>query len=78
MEQAERYRHVGKLIYYDNPKSKPLVYVDTGFQGDTTTLADGDEKNFRELRYGPKNKVADTALENHMVLVTDPGLRTLA
>lgn len=72
MEQAERYRHVGRLIYYDNPRASPVVYVDTGFRDPEER--DGNEKSFRALRYGPQTKVADTALENHMVLVTTPGL----
>ena len=78
MEQAERYRHVGKLIYYDNPNASPILYVDSGFLNcsgeERNRSRDGKEKCFRDLRYGPKTKVADTALENHMVLVTSPGL----
>ena len=74
IEQAERYRHVGKLIYYDKPSSLPVLYVDTGFLDDTENesniSSNTKEKCFRNLRYGPKRKVADTALENHMVLVT--------
>ena len=31
MEQAERYRHVGKLIYDDNVNSHPVLYKDPGF-----------------------------------------------
>ena len=70
MEQAERYRHVGKLIYYDNEKSNPVLYTDPGFYDDVSV----EEKNFRDLRYGPQRKVAHTAMDNHMVLVTGPGL----
>jgi hypothetical protein len=72
MEQAQRYRHVGKLIYYDNPSATPVMCVDDR----ASTKETGETPYFRDLKYdGPKTKVADTALENHMVLVTGPGLR---
>lgn len=74
MEQAIRYRHVGKLIYYDIPKAVPVMYVDPGFYDHKDATETGDEPCFRDLRYGPQSKVADMALENHMVLVNRSGL----
>jgi hypothetical protein len=79
MKQAESYRHIGKLVYYEDATSRPLVHVDMGFFGDGPKPGFG-EKSFNDLFYGgpkknvPKKNVAMTALENHLTLVTGPGL----
>ena len=68
VEQAESYRHVGKLIYYEDATATPVVYVDGGFSGDGPKPKHG-EKSFYDLHYGRPDKVAETALDNHMTLV---------
>jgi hypothetical protein len=73
VEQAESYRHVGKLIYYEDATATPVVYVDGGFSGDGPKPKQG-EKSFHDLHYGRPDKVAETALDNHMTLVSAPGL----
>jgi hypothetical protein len=74
MKQAENYRHIGKLVYYEDATSRPLVHVDVGFFGDGPKPKTG-EKSFNDLVYGgPQEDVAMTALDNHLTLVTGPGL----
>ena len=67
LEQAQQYRHVGKVIYYDHESAVPAVYVDNGDAATTT---------FRSLGY-QKSAVDDPladALKYHSFLVTDNGL----
>jgi hypothetical protein len=74
MKQAENYRHIGKLVYYEDATNRPLVHVDVGFFGDGPKPKTG-EKSFNDLVYGgPQEDVAMTALDNHLTLVTGPGL----
>lgn len=69
LKQASKYHHVGKLLYYSAADAKPQEYIDV--VGLDTTSA----KNFRTLQYqGPNEGVAEYGLENHMFLVTGPGL----
>jgi hypothetical protein len=67
IEQAKKYRHVGKVIYYDDGSARPALFLDCDDDNDSAT--------FRGLEY---QKSADDpieeALKNHSFLVTEKGL----
>eukprot|EP00978_Attheya_sp_CCMP212_P021809 scaffold64129_cov51-Attheya_sp.AAC.2 len=69
---AEYYRHIGKIIYYEDDQSKPVTYIDKGFHH---TKPKGSTQNlFYDLKYKPSDDVIGTATTNHLFLVKGPGL----
>jgi hypothetical protein len=68
--ELEKYFHIGRLVYYANSSAEPVIYVD--MKSGLHLKSDG--KSFRDLIYIPKANVAVTALNNHLTLVTGPGL----
>eukprot|EP00978_Attheya_sp_CCMP212_P003698 scaffold7778_cov45-Attheya_sp.AAC.1 len=69
---AEYYRHIGKVIYYEDDESKPVTYIDKGFH---YTKPKGSTQNlFYDLKYKPSDDCIGTATTNHLFLVKGPGL----
>jgi hypothetical protein len=69
---AEYYRHIGKVIYYEDDESKPVTYIDKGFHH---TKPKGSTQNlFYDLKYKSSDDVIGTATTNHLFLVKGPGL----
>lgn len=69
---AARYRHIGKVIYYKDHAAEPEVYIDKGFfykksKGST-------QKLFHDIEYVQSDDVKKSATDNHLFLVTGPGL----
>jgi hypothetical protein len=69
---AEAYRHIGKIVYYEDAEATPLVYIDKGFHFDKP---EGSTDNlFYDIPYIPSDNVYESVMTNHMFLVTGPGL----
>ena len=70
IEQATKYRHVGKVIYYHKECAGPEMYVDHDHDDDDEPVAP-----FRDLSYTPSedDPIAE-AIDFHMFLVKDKGL----
>eukprot|EP00545_Synedropsis_sp_CCMP1620_P002599 CAMPEP_0119012762 /NCGR_PEP_ID=MMETSP1176-20130426/7492_1 /TAXON_ID=265551 /ORGANISM="Synedropsis recta cf, Strain CCMP1620" /LENGTH=488 /DNA_ID=CAMNT_0006965785 /DNA_START=36 /DNA_END=1502 /DNA_ORIENTATION=- len=69
---AEYYRHIGKVIYYEDDKSKPVTYIDKGFH--YSKPKDSTQKLFYDIKYKKSDDVFTSAKSNHMFLVAGPGL----
>lgn len=69
---AEYYRHIGRVLYYEDEASKPVTYIDKGFHYKKPT--DSKQKLFYDIEYKESNDVFTSAKSNHMFLVAGPGL----
>lgn len=70
LKQATLYHHVGRIIYYSSKEAQPKVYVDH------SAFLESGGTDFRSLRYegAPASDIAEYEIQNHMFLVTGPGL----
>ena len=69
---AEGYRHIGKVIYYENDAATPVSYIDKGFH--YVKPKECTQKLFYDIEYVKSKDVFTTAKTNHMFLVAGPGL----
>ena len=77
IEQASKYRHIGKVIYYDTGNSTPAVYTDCDTSMSARELSGGRDQllGFRDLEYQPsKDDPIAKALKCHSFLVAEKGL----
>lgn len=73
IDQAKKYRHVGKVIYYNKESEKPETFVD--HDDEVIVSGTGDQPTFRGLPYSPSlEDPISEVLANHMFLVQEKGL----
>lgn len=68
MDIAKKYRHIGKVIRYENDSAKPEIFFDSEDK-------DLPGKNFRKIKWekGSKNIIGEVLI-NHGFLISGPGL----
>lgn len=69
---AESFRHIGKVIYYEDEQSEPVTYCDKGFH--YSKPKDSTQNLFYDIEYKESDNVFQTAADNHNFLVRGPGL----
>jgi hypothetical protein len=72
IEVAAYFRHIGKVIYYKSHDAAPEVYIDKG--AFYRKPEGSNQKLFRDIKYVASNDVIKSAKDNHLFLVTGPGL----
>lgn len=69
LDQAKKYQHVGKVLYYDREGERPASYIDCDVCPPRAT------QKFRDLKYQPSlHDPIQDAYDFHMYLVKENGL----
>jgi hypothetical protein len=69
---AEYFRHIGKVIHYEDEQSIPVTYIDKGFH--YSKPKGSTQKLFYDLEYKESDDVVTTLLNAHLITVRGPGL----